>query len=687
MIAAFRVLLASCCWLFPGFQETERQALQIQRTSGDSVQEPINISRRWAFLVGVDRYNHLRDLEYCTADMRTLRDALIEYGGYDPECVVTLTYNDQSKLSISAGLVRMELMNFLDKVGANDSVLLAFSGHGDVDEKGKAWLMMPEVQLRAGKEPSELFRFTAIAVGEVYDQIASCEARQKLVVLDACRSGASRGEEDERRLSLNDISPGKGILELLSCDADQVSFESKELGQGVFSHFLCKGIAGVADEEGNRDGFVTADELYNYAFAQTKGFVLERHGKEQTPKRRSNATGQIVVARNGMRKELTSDDILSKLAQLERTDQLPNGFGIEAKEWLNCDPTYPPGITLRKLLSLLAEGTINKDDFDSLSILPLKQVQGHIASSTRFSDGKTYVVCIGIDEYQNLPRLANCQSDARFISDVVRRYGRAATDATLLLNQDATGARIRAEIEKTLVGANKNDLVIVYYSGHAMGDRFRPPLSIKPNDLARYRDEIGEKLALNAWLPTDAGPVYEQEDLRMAFNANSLLELIQKSEADVLVISDSSFFDLPLPRVFEHDLPFPVEIASDRAVVFLGLENCFEIESGNSQLSLLLAHCLTGFGDIGVSFDGPRFLPSLEERRERAELKDRPLVKPILEQVAQSGDGFVSLQELVAFVEKYQKSDVEFFGGEFRVRGHLPKDERIVTRVNIDLEN
>ena len=128
-------------------------------------------------------------------------------------------------------------------------------------------------------------------------------------------------------LSLSDITPGKGILELLSCDGDQVSFESKEFGQGVFSHFLSKGIAGDADATGDQDGFVSADELYNYAYLQTKDYVWETQSKQQTPKRRSDAVGQIIVAvRKTRDPELTAEQITEKLKQIEIQGKLAVGF-------------------------------------------------------------------------------------------------------------------------------------------------------------------------------------------------------------------------------------------------------------------------------------------------------------------------------------------------------------------------
>ena len=70
--------------------------------------------------------------------MSKLKESLVKHGGHDPECVVAMTYNDDSTFAVSSGGIRVALLNMLAKVQEDDSILFAFSGHGDVDEKGKA---------------------------------------------------------------------------------------------------------------------------------------------------------------------------------------------------------------------------------------------------------------------------------------------------------------------------------------------------------------------------------------------------------------------------------------------------------------------------------------------------------------------------------------------------------------------
>jgi len=106
----------------------------------------------------------------------------------------------------------------------------------------------------------------------------------KLVVVDACRNLATpRAAGDKPELlpkardfmkSLADDPPPRGIAALLSCQSGQFSHEVPKLGHGVFMNFVLEGLSGKADlTAGNRDGWVSVVELFNYASDQTEHYV------------------------------------------------------------------------------------------------------------------------------------------------------------------------------------------------------------------------------------------------------------------------------------------------------------------------------------------------------------------------------------------------------------------------------
>ena len=68
-----------------------------------------------------------------------------------------------------------------------------------------------------------------------------------------------------------------GTALLMSSKADETSLESSGLRQGVFSHFLIRGLKGEGDV--NKDKVVTIEELFNFINANVRDYT----GNRQSP--------------------------------------------------------------------------------------------------------------------------------------------------------------------------------------------------------------------------------------------------------------------------------------------------------------------------------------------------------------------------------------------------------------------
>jgi uncharacterized caspase-like protein len=62
---------------------------------------------------------------------------------------------------------------------------------------------------------------------------------------------------------------------LLSCMGNELSLESRGVRQGVFSHYLLRGLKGEGDN--NKDRIVSVVELFDYVDNNVKRFT---HGKQ-----------------------------------------------------------------------------------------------------------------------------------------------------------------------------------------------------------------------------------------------------------------------------------------------------------------------------------------------------------------------------------------------------------------------
>ncbi|MEZ4831544.1 MAG: caspase family protein [Caldilineaceae bacterium] len=74
-------------------------------------------------------------------------------------------------------------------------------------------------------------------------------------------------------------------------------------------------------------------------------------------------------------------------------------------------------------------------------------------------------LCVGIDDYSTRP-LSGCVSDAREWDKTLQRLG--FEPATLLLDRDATRARILSELEKLITNRQAGDVLVFQYSGHGI---------------------------------------------------------------------------------------------------------------------------------------------------------------------------------------------------------------------------
>lgn len=216
----------------------------------------------WAVVVGVSMYTHMKPLKYSDNDAFRLM-ALMQSpaGGAIPdEQIRVLIDEDATKVNIISSM--NELFGKADK---NDLVLLYFSGHG---------LMGSFLPIDYDGYNNKLNH------NEIQEIFESSRAKYKLCIADACHSGSysfnAKGDiEDIVADYYDSLSKSKGGTTLmLSSKPEETSLESLKVRQGVFSHYLLRGMKGEADKNGN--GIVTLGELFNYIGQEVKEYTSFR---------------------------------------------------------------------------------------------------------------------------------------------------------------------------------------------------------------------------------------------------------------------------------------------------------------------------------------------------------------------------------------------------------------------------
>lgn len=184
---------------------------------------------KYAVLVAVRRYNPggLRPLFYTEADMTDLAKVL-QANGYRKENILLMTQTEAAaegdRFSPQAAHVRQELRLLLRSRSPQDTVLIAFSGHGvQFKSSNEFYFCAADADLSDTR--------TLVSLSDVYKALEQCPARFKLLLADACRTdplsqaGRPRGQVELESVTRPQTQtlPG-GVAAFFSCSQGQEAF-------------------------------------------------------------------------------------------------------------------------------------------------------------------------------------------------------------------------------------------------------------------------------------------------------------------------------------------------------------------------------------------------------------------------------------------------------------------------------
>jgi len=214
--------------------------------------------RRWAVVVGVNDYQKpsVTDLRYAENDAKLFSSALCQVGGFEPERVFLYTTGAErpEERPLLTNLVyRMESLK--DLVSKEDSLFFYFAGHG-VEIEGESFLLTENADNRS----RATLTMSALRAELLLELLRACDAKETLIVLDACRNDpmAGRGSEDNRLSESmsrglvfsprRDDAVEKSLATLLACGVGERSYEWPEKQHGYFTYHLVEGMKSQASD-------------------------------------------------------------------------------------------------------------------------------------------------------------------------------------------------------------------------------------------------------------------------------------------------------------------------------------------------------------------------------------------------------------------------------------------------------
>ena len=245
-----------------------------------------------ALMVGVSDYGgRTSNLPNTDEDAQQLYNSLQQAGLLHPASVV-LTNSEATTKAVSDAFARATAA-----AGPSDLFIFFFSGHGDqVDVPRSA------AELDGRAETIELFD-AAMTDAELAPMFARVRSRMAMVVIDACYAGGFRN-----------LISRPNVMGLFSSEEDLTSLVASRFKAGGFlSYFLRTGLAGEADDDGDR--LVTTGELATYVRRR-----FRREGDIPATTREDDRNYQnLLVERGG----LHVDDVVVRLASAQVAASAP----------------------------------------------------------------------------------------------------------------------------------------------------------------------------------------------------------------------------------------------------------------------------------------------------------------------------------------------------------------------------
>ena len=278
--------------LSPGDNTFKAIAFNTQRTESKPVEISIvyqpsnnNVSAGIVLhlmIVGVNTYKNPKyTLNYAKADAAAFRDELEKSNSlFSKVDLHYITDADALKDNIEKAFKEIASVS-----KPQDLFIFYYAGHGvmSLDEKSKAFYIVPyDVTQLYGDE--DALAQKGISADELMQFSKDISAQKQLFILDACQSAgalvsvAMRGAAEEKAIA--QLARSTGTHWLTASGSEQFATEFSQIGHGVFTYALLKGLAGAAD---NGDGQVTVNELKAYLEIEVPELTQKYRGIAQYP--------------------------------------------------------------------------------------------------------------------------------------------------------------------------------------------------------------------------------------------------------------------------------------------------------------------------------------------------------------------------------------------------------------------
>ncbi|MBD2455575.1 caspase family protein [Nostoc sp. FACHB-87] len=191
------------------------------------------MANHWAIAIGINQYQFFQPLRCAQADAEALKDFLVQEAGFSPQRCLLMTDTSPPIGDRSTYPTKENILLLIEDLAAacwqpGDYLWFFFSGYG-VNHTSQDYLMPVEGN-------PELMQETAIEMRSLLHSLHIAELNA-VVLLDINRASSTQADATVGQETI-EIAQELQLATILSCEPEQFSRESSELGYGFFTAAL-----------------------------------------------------------------------------------------------------------------------------------------------------------------------------------------------------------------------------------------------------------------------------------------------------------------------------------------------------------------------------------------------------------------------------------------------------------------
>ena len=230
----------------------------------------VNNSKTFAVIIGNEKYVQVAQVPYAQNDAKVFAEYCKKTMGL-PENNVR-QYDNATYGTMLAAI--SDIKSIAKAYKGNVNVIFYYAGHGIPNETSRDAYLLP---VDANGQQTEV----CYPVSRLYKELGALGARNVVVFMDACFSGAQRGEgmlASTRGVAIkaNADSPQGNMVVFSAASGEETAFPYEEKGHGMFTYFLLKKLRDTRGE-------CTLGELGQYIQENVSQQSVVVNRKSQTP--------------------------------------------------------------------------------------------------------------------------------------------------------------------------------------------------------------------------------------------------------------------------------------------------------------------------------------------------------------------------------------------------------------------